>query len=224
MRRFKRPHCPSVVDFWELLEYSEWRECHKCSSRDRNLSGSTGKSGCWVFISVGLLLEDWFKENLPCLQLGYSTFSLTGAWWGHYFPLIIFYSIHDRMTTCLNWLQNHKYLNPSYLQCIEIIKSWELTYMFGDLVIDFSSSNLNSIAIHRNGLQQTVLILQQMAILYTQVQRTRDLEKNSRWSSNTHEFKEQEIQKRSEPLCVSISKYQTMKQSQGPNDVFTSHG
>lgn len=160
MRKFKRPHCPSVVDFWELLEYSEWRECHKCSSRDRNLSGSTGKSGCWVFISVGLLLEDWFKENLPCLQLGYSTFSLTGAWWGHYFPLIIFYSIHDRMTTCLNRLQNHKYLNPSYLQCIEIIKSWELTYMFGDLVIDFSSSNLNSIAIHRNGLQQTLLILQ----------------------------------------------------------------
>lgn len=153
MRRFKRPHCPSVVDFWELLEYSEWRECHKCSSRDRNLSGSTGKSGCWVFVSVGLMLEDWFKENLPCLQLVYSTFSLTRAWWGHYFPLIVFYSIHDRKTTCLNWLQNHKYLNPSYLQCIEIIKSWELTYMFGDLVIDFYSSNLNSITIHRNGLE-----------------------------------------------------------------------
>lgn len=157
------------------------------------------------------MLEDWFKENLPCLQLGYSTFSLTGAWWGHYFPLIIFYSIHDRMTTCLNWLQNHKYLNPSYLQCIEIIKSWELTYIWW---LGYWFFQLQS-KFYRNSqkwLKQTVLILQQIAILYAEVQRTRDLEENSRWSSYAHGFKEQEIQKRSEPSCVSISKYQTVKQ------------
>ena len=147
--------------------------------------------------------------------------SLTGAWWEALFSIDYFYSIHDRKTTFPNWLQNHKYLNPSYLPCIEIIKSWELTYMFGDLVIDFYSSNLNSIAIHWNGLEGIVLILQQMVISYTQVQRTRDLEKNSRWSSYIHRFKEQEIRKFLSHHVSQSSKYQTMKQSQGSNDIFT---
>lgn len=51
--------------------------------------------------------------------------------------------------------------------------------MFGDLLIDFYSSHLNSIAIHRDSLEENaVFMLQWMVIAYTEVQRTRSLEKS----------------------------------------------
>lgn len=118
---------------------------------------------CSVFISLHLLLGDWFskKKNLLCLLFGYSTFNPTGAWWETLFSIDYLYPIHDRKTTFLSWLRNHKYLNPSYLPCIEIIKSWKLTYMFGHLIIVFCSSNVHPTASHWNGLEEHVAIILQ---------------------------------------------------------------
>lgn len=132
-------------------------------NRDWNPSSSTAKTGCSVFISLHLLLGDWFskKKNLLCLLFSYSTFNPTGAWWETLLSIDYLYPIHDRKTTFLNRLRNHKYLNPSYLPCIEIIKSWELTYMFGDLIVVFCSSNLHPTASHWNGLEERVALILQ---------------------------------------------------------------
>lgn len=120
---------------WKLIEHTKQRECHKYGTETEIQVVPQERPGS-VFISLHLLLGDWFsKKNLLCLLFG----NPMGAWWETLLSIYYFYPIHDRKTTLLNWLRNHKYLISSYLLCIEIIKSWELTYIFGDLIIVFAA-------------------------------------------------------------------------------------